>query len=533
MITITLLALLQDESGTFLLYHRDAEAGAEEYALKTVDGRPVLEAKSDFKVGAMHITAEQTLTWTAEGDLHAYRALSKINETEIEVKFDVAGGEAATSVRQDKKTVDSAVALKPGTVLLDNNIFSQMIPLARAARKGEGESVEMPCFAPAALRVVPMKAVRKGAVTLRAGDKTIETDWIQLHVSSLAIDTYSDPEGRVVLIANPFQGFRASLKGFEDYKPVPRVKPIELPKNVVERDVTFKNGDLTLAGSLTRPTGSGKTPAVVLISGSGAQDRDANVAAGEFPKWNIFKQVAYALSAEGVAVLRYDDRGTAKSEGDFSVATLSDLVSDVEAAVAFLRTVDGIDPDRIGLVGHSEGAVIAPIVAAGADIRAIFLMAGTAAPLDEVVLEQSDAQAVRKGATDEERAGQREALESFFTSIRDSDATHVEFNGAPVFAVWWREHINHDPLATIVKVRGAVAIYQGMEDLQVLPRHAKLLGEALGDRKDVVVRPLKGLDHLFMKSSGDVAEYGDPERAVDAGFLKALVGDAREMLGGE
>lgn len=534
---IALASLLQDESGTYLLYFREGEAGSEEYSIKTADGRATLEARSDFKVADMHVEAEQTLSWTAEGELLAYRALSKVNEMEIEVAFEAKDGKAPTTVRQDKKTVEREVELKPGTVLLDNNIFSQMIPMARAARKADGDSVEMACFAPAALRVVPMKAVKKGAVTLKAGDAEVETEWIQFHVSSLALNVYLDAEGRVLLITNTFQGFRASLKGFEEHKPVPRVRPIELPANVVERDVTFKSGSLTLAGSLTRPTGEGKTPAVVLISGSGAQDRDANVAVGDFPKWNIFKQVAYALSSAGIAVLRYDDRGTAASEGDFSTATLSDLTADVEAAVAFLRTVDGIDADRIGLVGHSEGAVIAPIVASadGSTIRAVFLMAGTAAPLDEVVLEQSDEQAKRKGATDDERAAQRAALESFFTSIRETDADTVQFNGADVFVGWWREHINHKPIETILKVRGGVAIYQGMQDLQVLPRHGTALEAALRDagRTDTVARRFKTLDHLFMKSTGDVAEYGDPEREVDAEFLKTLAGDARKLLGGE
>ena len=349
------------------------------------------------------------------------------------------------------------------------------------------------------------------------------------------ITAHLDEKKRVVRLSSPLVGALAELEGFEGLAPEPRGGEVRRPETVVEFDVAFPSGAVTLAGSITMQRGAKGAPAVVLISGSGPQDRNENVVRGkgdseqfawQGPDWNIFRSIAYALSAAGVTVLRYDDRGCGKSGGEFASAKLSDFTADVEAAVAYLRSRDDTGP--VGLVGHSEGAVIAPIVASrDLKIAAIFLMAGTARPLDAVLLEQIGARLRESGMKEEALGPLLEGQKAVFGRIKASKEDVLEIDERKTFIGWMGEHFRHDPLAQIAKVKGAVVILQGRMDRQVFPEHAEMLARA---RPGAELRMFDGLDHLFMKSEGKVGEYADPDRRVDPGFLKVLAERAAALL---
>jgi dienelactone hydrolase len=125
------------------------------------------------------------------------------------------------------------------------------------------------------------------------------------------------------------------------------------PKPAVE-EVTFTNGDIALAGTLTLPPTEGPHPAVILISGSGPQNRDEEIPG--VSGYQPFRVIADHLARNGIAVLRYDDRGVGGSTGDYATATSADFATDAEAALSYLLGRDEIDPEQIGLLGHSEGA---------------------------------------------------------------------------------------------------------------------------------------------------------------------------------
>jgi len=154
-----------------------------------------------------------------------------------------------------------------------------------------------------------------------------------------------------------------------------------------EEEVAFENvaATIRLGGTLTRPRGPGPHPAVVLISGSGPQDRDEAIM-GHRP----FLVLADHLTRQGIAVLRYDDRGVGKSSGSFGTATHDDFVTDALAAVAWLKTREAIDAKHIGLIGHSEGGIVAPLAAVKqpADIAFIVLLAGVGVPMEELLVRQ-------------------------------------------------------------------------------------------------------------------------------------------------
>ena len=152
------------------------------------------------------------------------------------------------------------------------------------------------------------------------------------------------------------------------------------------REVSFAGGapDVTLAGTLTIPEGKGPFPAVVLLSGSGAQDRDEALM-GHRP----FLVLADYLTRNGTAVLRFDDRGFARSTGNFAAATHEDFAADAMAAFKFLRSQDGIDPAWVGLCGHSEGAIHAAIAAAADhDVAFVVMLAGVGVPVEQLLLRQ-------------------------------------------------------------------------------------------------------------------------------------------------
>ena len=164
----------------------------------------------------------------------------------------------------------------------------------------------------------------------------------------------------------------------------------------INEEVTFTNGEVTLAGTLTLPSSSGRHPAVFLVSGSGPQDRDGAI--GAIPGYRPFAAIAKHLATHGIAALRYDDRGVGESSGDYGAATESDFVDDARAALGFLLGRGDIDANRVGIVGRSEGTMIAAIIAA-ADPRPAFVisLAGPAVKGDELLLRQAERVAQAEG----------------------------------------------------------------------------------------------------------------------------------------
>jgi dipeptidyl aminopeptidase/acylaminoacyl peptidase len=237
---------------------------------------------------------------------------------------------------------------------------------------------------------------------------------------------------------------------------------------------------------------------VVTITGSGQEDRDEAipVIAGYRP----FRQVADTLGRRGIAVLRMDDRGYGASEGNPGSATSQDFASDVAAAVAYLRTRPEIDPDRIALVGHSEGGIIAPMVAvADPRLRAIVLVAGTSRTGRRVLEYQLRTPLERDASL---TAAQRDSAYRMAWLQMDSATARVP---------WLRFFMDYDPTTTARRVRQPVLILQGENDRQVTADQAPELAAAFraGGNRDVTMRVFPGLNHLMVPDpDGSPARYG-------------------------
>ncbi len=304
-----------------------------------------------------------------------------------------------------------------------------------------------------------------------------------------------------------------------------------------EEDLSYPNraAGIQLGATLTMPNGPGPFPAVVLITGSGQQDRD-ETALGHKP----FLVLADYLTRRGFAVLRSDDRGIGKSGGVFATAVNSDFAGDTEAAMDYLKTRREIDAGRIGLIGHSGGGIIAPLVAARRrGVAFVVLMAGTGLRGDEVIVDQviasAEAEGIPRAAALEAGRTQRR-VEDIIMQGYDDAALKDKLRpilGAKTDAVvpqfttpWHREFLIYDPAPALRKLTCPVLALIGEKDVQVLPRrNLPAIRKALqeGGNRRFQVRELPGLNHLFQAArTGAVSEYAQIEETISPLALDAI-----------
>lgn len=320
----------------------------------------------------------------------------------------------------------------------------------------------------------------------------------------------------------------------------------EPPYPYEAEDVRFAGGaeGVELTGTLTLPEGPGPHPAAILVSGSGPQDRDETIF-----QHKPFLVLADYLTRRGIAVLRYDDRGVAGSTGDFAAATSEDFADDAAAAVAYLRSREGIDPAEVGVVGHSEGGLVAQLLAARPDVPVAYVVTigGPGLAGDSVLALQVDALNAAAGMSDEQRAAnnalQRRLMDVAISDVPADSAREriVEIfeaaaPGAPadqlrrqaeaITSPWMRWFLRHDPRSVLRELTVPLLAVNGARDLQVLagPNLAAIASalEAAGN-EDFRVVELEGLNHLLQTSeTGQVAEYGRIEETIAPVALETI-----------
>jgi pimeloyl-ACP methyl ester carboxylesterase len=322
-------------------------------------------------------------------------------------------------------------------------------------------------------------------------------------------------------------------------------------------DVKFENTQdkIILAGTLTLPAKEGLFPVVILISGSGPQNRDEELM-GHKP----FLVLADHLTRKGIAVLRFDDRGTAESTGDFKTATTPDFARDVESAIKYLKTRKEVNKKQIGLIGHSEGGIIAPMVAAGSkDVNFIVLLAGTGIRGDQLLLLQQELIGKASGINDADLQKSKVINKGVFDIVLKSNddpslktklTTHlkqtmkdvpasakpagmneddyIKLQVSQLTAPWMNYFIKYDPAPMLEKVRCPVLAVNGSKDLQVPAKvNLEAIDKALkkGGNKKVVTKILPNLNHLFQEcTTGSPAEYATIEQTFSPIALDEISG---------
>jgi pimeloyl-ACP methyl ester carboxylesterase len=393
-----------------------------------------------------------------------------------------------------------------------------------------------------------MDSPDQGAKGIPVTSTEFENAVIKLSVANLKVEyegTLSD--GGIITgtfkqngVSFPLNLLREEIETEKLVRPQEPVKPYPY----YEEEVFFENKEdsVILAGTLTLPKKDGNFPAAVLISGSGAQNRDEELM-GHKP----FLVLSDFLTRNGFAVLRFDDRGTAASTGNIRTATTFDFSKDVEAGVKYLQTRKEINRKRIGLIGHSEGGVIAPMLAArNRDIAFIILLAGTGIPGDQLLLMQEELVAKASGVSDSEwqkikpinraiydmiiRSTNQEQLKTDMTvymkqTIKDnpdvkpekmSEDDFIQQLMRQVTSPWVQYFLRYDPVPALEKVKCPVLAINGEKDVQV---PAKVNLEAIkaaltrGGNKQFTTKEIPGLNHLFQEcETGFPAEYATIEQ---------------------
>ena len=337
--------------------------------------------------------------------------------------------------------------------------------------------------------------------------------------------------------------FQRSDQLLELVRPQNPVKPYPYK----EEEITFPNGKakISLAGTLTVPRGQEPFPAAVLLSGSGPHDRDESLV-GHRP----FLVLADHLTRKGIAVLRFDKRGIGRSTGDYANATTEDFASDAEAALAYLKTRREIDQKKTGLIGHSEGGMIAPLVAMhSSDVAWIVLLAGPGLKGEDTLLLQSELILKTAGVNDEQVASTREFNKRTYALVRQerdpatlqtklgdvvqSSGTSASLPPAALqsqirlmVSPWFRFFLDYDPLPALQKTMCPVLALNGEKDLQVSPKeNLAKIQKALqdGGNKDFQTTELPGLNHLFQHCpTGSPTEYGGIQETMAPEALNAV-----------
>ncbi|MCX6167795.1 MAG: alpha/beta fold hydrolase [Ignavibacteriales bacterium] len=348
------------------------------------------------------------------------------------------------------------------------------------------------------------------------------------------------------------------LAKMEEPKAVQQNEPkIDEPLPYFEDEVAFKSGRILLAGTLTIPKEEKKYPAVILLTGSGPQNRDE-----EIYGFKIFQKIADYLTRKGIAVLRYDDRGVGGSTGNTMQSTTEDFAEDARAAIDFLIKQKNIDPKKIGFLGHSEGGIIAPLVAANSNnVAFLVLMSGTGVNGGDVLLEQQKmilkASGVADSLIDENLALQKEinkalsndkdlndikkditafAEKDFETlskeikaSIKDKNAyinSTVQSQIILFNNPWFRYFIKYDPAPTLQKVKVPVLMTFGELDLQVpVNQNKPKMEEALrsGGNNNFKSIIFPKANHLYQEAkTGSPGEYNELQKEFVPGFLQTI-----------
>jgi len=405
-----------------------------------------------------------------------------------------------------------------------------------------------------------MDSPDQGAKGIPTTTTSFENSILKITIANAKIE-YEGTLGKDNIIVGTFkqggQSFSMNLSKevIEKEKLVRPQEPTK-PYSYYSEDITFenKNAGISLAGTLTLPKKDGVYPVVILISGSGPQNRDEELL-GHKP----FLVLSDYLTKNGIAVLRYDDRGTALSKGDFKTATSADFATDVESAISYLKTRKEINKKKIGLIGHSEGGLIAPMVASKSkDVAFIVLLAGTGIEGDQILLLQQKLIGKASGISEEDlqkneienrktfdianKSINLEQLNNDLTiyimqSLKDnpnskkpqgmSDEDFVKLQVKQIANPWMQYFIKYNPAPALEKVKCPVLAINGEKDLQVPPKeNLEAIEKALtkGGNKKVTIIELPNLNHLFQEcKTGSPEEYATIEQTFSPTALNEIL----------
>lgn len=477
------------ESGTFYMIARGDTIMVEPYTrgADRVSGELVAPKQGSRRSYTLDLTADAGVTRTTLAFYRAAADTAPAERATLRLQGDTMIAEVRGGTQRLPTQPGAITYVNPSMAILEQ-------ALMHARRTGQ---TTLPLLQSAGGQTMPL------AITWIGGDSAA------LVLGGVAMRAAVAPDGHLLGATVPSQqvtvsrvsGLRAVAVVKPDYS-----APAGAPYDAEEVVVRTPAG-ITLAGTLTLPKArpASGAPAVVMITGSGPEERDETIPA--VSGYRPFRQIADTLSRRGIAVLRLDDRGTGGSATGPADPTSADFADDIRAALAWLRARPGIDGARLGLVGHSEGGMIAPMIAAtDPALKGIVLLAGPSQTGRQILAFQ------RRYAID--------SMAKVAPAKRDSAlaASQRALDSVAMRNAWIRFFLDYDPKATARRVKTPVLILQGATDQQVTPDQAPELAKAFraGANRDVTLRVFPGTNHLFLAdASGNPGGYSTlPSKAI-------------------
>lgn len=438
---------------------------------------------------------------------------------------------AASDVVQNGVQSQVSHKVSTATVVLPNNFFSAYEALAlRLHGAAPGDTIPVYIAPQAELAARVDKITPRRMETPSTRYELRQFDVVFPNPSGpLNVEVWVDAAGRLARVAIPI----ASIAVVRDdlTTVMARLDSFSHPR---DQELFIPANGFNLAATITPPEGVGKAPVVILLSGSGAQDRDETVFG--IP---ILGQVAARLSDAGFFVVRYDKRGVGQSGGRIESASLDAYADDARSVLQWVRKRRDVDRDRIALVGHSEGGAVALLTAGRnrGDVAAIGLIAAPGQTGRAITLAQQQHALGRLNeseASKQEKIALQNKLMDAVISGRGWDTIPPELR-KQADTLWFRSWLSYDPAEAMRRTNQPVFIVQGSLDTQIPPSHADALETLANARKITIPRTRKlvvpGVNHLLVPATtGEVDEYATlPDKTVSAGITDALIAWLREV----
>ncbi|MBW2603511.1 MAG: alpha/beta hydrolase [Deltaproteobacteria bacterium] len=452
------------------------------------------------------------ISYTLKGQLYN-------EETAFEITF---GPDQASAMGR------SVPIHKNDLLVLDNMLTSHFSILLRRYRANGTPVYRFHAFIPQVMQEIQATMTAKGSIPVRMGEENSQLERYHVVLGSSFLELWADDSDRVMRVSVPSQKLVFVNENTVSFEKMPEKQERSKQSSVITEEIVFKSDDILLSGAVHRPKGIDKVlPAVLFLSGSGRQDRD-----GQSPDSPINLQsgkIASHLATAGSVVLTYDDRGVGLSKNCCENIYFGDEIQDAEAALTFLRSRPHVNPDRIFLIGHSAGSIIAAKLAGRhSDIAGVFLMAPPGRPLRKILVDQAKNVLKLNNASEEQEETalrQQQAVFAFIESYREGQEIPPPFLPQKTGLIWLKELLDYDPLQDYAALTCPILILWGEKDLQITREDIERITAMLkkSGHHSFSLKQFPELDHLFMPSTdGNIAEYYNGERSLAPQLLETL-----------
>ena len=495
---------------SFTIFLRGAPLGTEQISVTRIaDGWTIASTgrlSPPIDVVARRMEARYTADWRPI----AFTFDGNVRGQPQSIHTVVEGTTAKSDIAINGKTTQKADAIDGRALLLATTSFFAPYEALAVRVRGATAGTEIPAYAEGPMTPFTIKIGESFDERIQTTSRLVRARRthviMQMPAIALEADLWIDDQGRMIRFSIPAQTLDVVR---EDIAAVSsRTVTISRPN---DDKVSIPSNGFNLAGTLSRPAqpAAAKLPAVVLVGGSGPTDRDG-LAFGV----PILGEIAGGLADAGFIVVRYDKRGIGQSGGRAEAATLNDYADDARAAVKWLGERKDVDPKRIGLVGHSEGGLVALIAAAkDKHISAVALVSTPGMSGTDVVLAQQRRLLDRMKLTPEERQAKIDAQQQINQAVmtgKDLDKLPPSVRRT-VDNPEFQSILTSDPAKLMKDVRQPMLIVQGLLDAQVDPQNADLLATLARQRKNappVEVAKIRDVNHLLVSAkTGEIDEY--------------------------